>query len=260
MQTDASINPGNSGGPLLDLHGRVVGVNDFIVTGGGMSRGNVGLGFAIASNLAKQVVDDIIEYGSVSRPWIGIAMQPLTQDLKDQFGVENGVLVSDVMQDDPAQKAGVEAGDIIVKVGKKQVDSPHDLQFAILKYGPGEEIPITLIRDGNKKTVNVTAREREPKAAAQGEAESREDVRAQLGMDLQNTERGVVVARVASGSKADAAHLQRGDIIHEVNKEEVKTVQDVWQTLESVKGNIAVLYVERQGNKFFVPLRLENGK
>ena len=263
IQTDASINPGNSGGPLLNLHGQVIGVNDFIVTGGGMSRGNVGVGFAIASNLANQVVTDIVESGSVIRPWIGITMQTLSPDLRNQFDVDRGVLVSDVFDGDPADEAGIKAGDVITKIGDKDVGTPHDLQFAVLKYGPGDKIPVTLIRNGKKKVVNVTARQKD-KAAAKTEDDgedfrTRQDLLEKLGLNLQNTSRGVAVAGVAPGSTADAAKLSRGDLILEVNHTEVDTVEDVLDAIRNTKGNAAVLYIQRQRNKFFIPLRLENG-
>ena len=258
IQTDASINPGNSGGPLLNLHGQVIGVNDFIITGGGMSRGNVGVGFAIASNLAKQVVDDIIESGSVIRPWIGIAMQELTPELRSQFGVEQGVLVSDVVEGDPADKAGIKPGDVITNVGDTPVASPHDLQFAVLKYNPGDKIPVTLLRDGKQKQVKVVARERTGTAGEGREGGEGGDILGRLGLDLQNTDRGVAIAAVAPGSQAQAANLRRGDIIHEVNHQEVDSVADVRSALQRTKGNVAVLYVARRGNKFFAPLRLES--
>ena len=146
IQTDASINPGNSGGPLVNLRGEVIGINDFIVTGGGMSRGNVGLGFAIASNLVKQVVDDIVESGAVVRPWLGIAMQPMTPELRAQFDVEQGVLISDVVLGDPADVGGLKAGDVILQVGGKLVRTPHDVQFAVLGHRPGDAIPVQVSR------------------------------------------------------------------------------------------------------------------
>lgn len=262
IQTDASINPGNSGGPLLNLRGDVIGVNDFIVTGGGMSRGNVGLGFAIASNLANQVAADIMASGSVTRPWIGVSMQTLTPELKTQFNVDGGVLVSDVIDGDPADEAGIKAGDVIVRVGDRKVATPHDLQFAVLRYEPGDKIPITLIRKGKTKTLSIIARKKDVAAAETEEGtdlQDTADLLDKLGLSLQETPQGVAVVGVVPGSKANAADLQRGDLILEVNHTEVESVRDVVKALRETKGRAAVLYVSRRGNKFFVPLRLEKG-
>ena len=256
IQTDASINPGNSGGPLLNLDGDIIGINNFIVSGGGMSRGSAGVGFAIASNLAKQVVDDIIKTGSVVRPWLGIAMQELTKDLQEQFDVSEGVLVSNVMEGDPAAEAGIKAGDVIVKVGDETVTTPHELQFAVLKYEPGDKIKIVAYRNGKKKTFKVTAVEKGGNGGIAGVKDEREML-AELGLQLQTTEQGVVIARVARGSVADASQLRRGDIVRKVNRQPVNDVQDVLAALQDTKGDTVLFYIERNGNNLYVPLRIE---
>ena len=254
LQTDASINPGNSGGPLLNLDGRMVGVNDFIVTGGGFSRGNVGVGFAIASNLVKQVVDDIIASGSVQRPWLGIVMQQLTPELRSQFNADRGVVISDVLDGDPADKAGLKAGDIILKVGDRTVDTPHDVQFAVLRYQPGDEIPLEIIRDGREKTVAVVARQKDDSGSV---AATAEDLFDDLGLDLEKQKDDVVVTNVVPGSAADASGLRPGDIIHDVNQQAVRSVKDALEALRDTRNGVALLYVERDGGKFFVTLNVE---
>lgn len=251
IQTDASINPGNSGGPLLNIRGEVIGINNFIVTGGGMSRGNVGIGFAISSSLVKRVVNDIIDDGEVTRPWLGVSMQMLTDELKAQFGVERGVVVSDVVAGDPAEQAGVKPGDVIVKVGEKAVDEPYDVQFAVLDFDPGDKIPLRIVRSGKEITVEVEAGRRE---SGQVVARGR-DMLDELGMGLVDADDGgVVVAQVAPGSVAEAAGLRPRDRILEVNREDVESVDDVIAAFERTSGAIAVLYIERRGAKFFVPL------
>ena len=253
IQTDASINPGNSGGPLLNIRGEVIGINNFIVTGGGMSRGNVGIGFSISSSLVKRVVNDIIDGGEVVRPWLGISMQPLTDELKAQFGVERGVLVSDVVEGDPAEKGGVKPGDVILKIGDKAVDEPHDVQFAVLDYEPGDSIPLAIVRNGKELTVWVEAGKRENGLVAGGSSNSLDE----LGLGLAEDDRGVVVSGVAPGGAAAVAGLRQGDRILEVNREDVGSVQDVQEALTRTKGDAAVLYVERGGAKFFVPVPVE---
>ncbi len=251
IQTDASINPGNSGGPLLNIYGKVIGINDFIVTGGPASRGSVGLGFAIDSDLARQVTDSIIAHGRVVRPWLGIAMQTLTDALKKQFGVKTGVLVSEVMSGDPADKAGVKAGDVILKVGDKTVRTPHDVQFAVLAYKPGDKIRLLINRGGKIKTIAIKARERK-ESEETASIHSQDDLLNKLGLALQAGDRGVVVTGVVQGSPADFAQIQRGDLILQVNRRRVKTVDDVLAALGKSHNGMAVFYIERRGTKFFV--------
>ncbi|MFW5996565.1 MAG: trypsin-like peptidase domain-containing protein [Lentisphaeria bacterium] len=256
IQTDASINPGNSGGPLLNLNGEIIGINNFIVTGGGFSQGNAGVGFAIASNLVKQVTDDIVETGEVVRPWLGISMQELTPELKEQFDVSNGVLVNNVFEGQPAEKAGIQTGDVIVKVGDEEVETPHDLQFAVLKYSPGDDVEIEVLREDERKTITVTPIKRD-ETARRGGVPGDEDALAKAGLQLETNDRGVVITEVRNGSVADAAGLRRGDIIEGVNRKPVETVEDINNILEKVKGDTLLLYVSRGGNKFFVPLQVE---
>jgi len=258
IQTDASINPGNSGGPLLSIRGEVMGVNEFIATGGGMSKGSVGVGFAIASNLAKQVSDSLIEYGEVRRPFLGIEMQELTDDLKREFSVDYGVLVSQVMEGDPADKAGVRTGDVVLKVGDKEVRSPHDLLFAVLDYSPGDEVKLLIDRQGKRKELTIVARLRDNGKDGISSPSLREDTLNSLGLALEETEKGVVVAGITPGSPADRQDLRKNDLILEVNRQSVKAINDVAKALKNTKNNMAVLYVERRGSKFFVPIRISD--
>lgn len=258
IQTDASINPGNSGGPLLNIRGEVIGINDFIMTGSGMSRGNIGIGFAIASNLVSQIVEDLIENNAVIRPWLGIAMQELTPELKGSFQVDEGVLINEVMDGDPADKAGLKAGDVILKVGKKTVRTPHDVQFAVLAYEPGEEIPLRISRNGKEKLVSVVPRRKDKDGTNNGKDSAPQDgdLLGQTGLQLETTNRGVVVAGVRPGSPADANGIQRGDRVIGVNRQEVDSQRDVEKALKKTHGNMAILYLDRKGRKFFVPLKI----
>ncbi len=254
IQTDASINPGNSGGPLLNVHGEIVGINNFIVTGGGLSRGNTGVGFAIDGGLARQVAEGIIDEGEVVRPWLGISMQELDSELKREFGVEWGVLVSEAIEGDPAAESGVRAGDVILKVGDQEVESARDVQFAVLGYRPGDAIDLLVHRDGEQMTISVVAGKRD---ADGSRAEDTTDVLAAVGLRLEvNAAGALVVVAVAPDSPAEAAGLQRGDILREVNRQSVDEVAQAVRALQASRGGVAVLYVERRGSRFFVPLRV----
>ncbi|MFA4944739.1 MAG: trypsin-like peptidase domain-containing protein [Lentisphaeria bacterium] len=257
IQTDASINPGNSGGPLLNLRGEIIGINEFIITGSQFSRGNIGIGFAIASNLARQVAEGLIAEGIVVRPWLGLAMQPLTDALKQQFKVRNGILVNDVTRGDPAEKAGLKPGDVITKVGPTPVNTPHDLQFAVLAYKPGDKIPLTLRRNGKELTIPVVARRRDAPGATS--ATTTGGAAGQLekwGLSLEETKEGIRVKSVSPGTPAAAAALRRGDRILEANRQAVATLDELATILAAAANGSAVLYVERNDRRFFVPISL----
>lgn len=260
IQTDASINPGNSGGPLLNIRGELIGVNEFIMTGGGMSRGSVGIGFAIASNLVKEVTDDLIEHGEVIRPFLGISMEPLDDMKKRAFGVDYGVLVKEVVKGDPADKAGVQHGDIIQKVGDKQVRTPHDLLFAVLDYEVGDKIKLTIDRRGETIIKNVTAKKRGAAGSSSPDIQGEQDILDALGMALEEGEDGVYISGVVGGSPAEDAELRRGDKILEVNRIVVENTKDVVKALDKGKNNAAIFYIERRGDKFFVGIPLGDGK
>jgi S1-C subfamily serine protease len=229
IQTDASINPGNSGGPLLNIHGEMIGINQFIMTGGGTSKGNIGLGFAIPSNLVNRVSADIIENGSVVRPFLGISMQPLT--------------------------------DVVTKIGDKEVASPHELLFAVLSYKPGDKVRLTVVRDGKAKVFSVVARKRDG-AIAQTGGGNGGSIEG-LGLTLQATDEGLVVTGIANGSPASRAEpeLEIGDTIILVNGQKVSTHDDVTKALKKTKNDVVLLYVDRQqGGKYLIGIPLGDEK
>ncbi|MFA5204324.1 MAG: DUF3394 domain-containing protein, partial [Lentisphaeria bacterium] len=265
IQTDASINPGNSGGPLLNIRGEVIGLNEFIVNGG-LGGGNVGLGFAIASNLVRQVADGLIaNHGQVPRPWLGIAMQPLTPELKRQFKTPAGVVVSNVFRGEPAARGGLRPGDVILKVGDTAVRTPHDVQFGVMNYQPGTRIPLLVSRQGKTMRLEVVAarKGREPaaevaaaKPAAAGDDEPAAAGAARLaaaGIRLADSGDGVMVSAVRPGSLAAQAQLRRGDRILEVNQKPVRSMAEVAAALAGTGGE-TVLYIGRREGRFFVPL------
>ena len=261
IQTDASINPGNSGGPLLNLRGEVIGINEFIISPN-MGQGSVGLGFAISSNLARQVADSMIaNKGSVIRPWLGLSMQSLSEEMKQSFKATDGVLVNDVFKDDPADKAGLNAGDVLVKVGDTPVRTPHDVQFAVLAYKPGDKIPLLVDRRGERKTFMVVARQKSGKEGSLAErVEGGPELFDKLGLRLEESADGIKVAAVSMGSPAAAVQLRKGDSILEVNRHPVRKIRDVVEALGESANQVAVFYVERRGQKFFIPLPLSEDK
>jgi len=156
IQTDASINPGNSGGPLLNMKGEVIGINTAIISGN--SGGNVGIGFAIPINMAAGIMKDLKEHGKVTRGWLGVMIQNLTQDLADSFSLKTtqGALVSDVLPNGPAFKGGLQRGDVIVKFGDQPVENVSELPRLVAAVQPGDTVDVVILREGKKQTVRIT--------------------------------------------------------------------------------------------------------
>lgn len=255
IQTDASINPGNSGGPLLNIQGEIIGINQYIYTGG-MSRGNIGLGFAIASNVVKYVVDSLISDGEVSRAFLGVAMQDLDEQLMQQFDVEYGVLVSDVVAGEAAEKAGVEPGDVIQKVAGREVKNSQELLQAVARHRPGEDIKLSVSR--KKKQINFTIKagrrqssQISSRPSDDGKADATDEFD-QLGLALKVQDDQVIVTEVfADGAAAqirddDGRQVLVGDIIHDVNRHSVKSVNDVREALKDTRNKTVVLWLERK--------------
>ena len=265
FQTDAAINPGNSGGPLVDIHGRVIGINTAIFSKSG---GYQGIGFAIPVNMAKDIMQSLIEKGHVVRGWLGVSIQPVTKDIADSFGLKKaqGVLVGDVAKDGPADKAGVLRGDIIVSLDGQSVDNPTVLKNSVAQKSVGSKIPLTVIRDGKKKTLQVKIgrlaseeQSEKPETDSSGTAplglqiqELTPEIAAQLGYEQQ---KGVVVAGVNAGSPAAEANLQRGDLIQEINQTPVDSVKAFKNAVR--KGDKFLLLVRRGQNTFFTVITAE---
>ena len=252
IQTDASINPGNSGGPLLNVDGKVIGINTAIVASG------QGIGFSIPINEAKAVMAQLIAKGRVVRGWLGVAIQDITDELASSFGVREreGVLVADVMKGGPAETAGLRAGDVVVEVNGVRVREVPDLQRRVAGLAPGERVRIVVVRDGARQPATVTI----------GEMPSEEPtVRAQAGEDGFGlhveplspgiadrlnlaVSQGVLVVDVAAGGPAARGGLRRGDVILEVGRQPVSDVQTFGQALAAIPpGETALLYLHRPG-------------
>jgi serine protease Do len=267
IQTDASINPGNSGGPLLNTAGQVVGINTAIYS---QSGGNVGIGFAIPVNMAKEIVPQLEEKGHVTRGWLGVGIQKITPELQKSFGLKDdkGALVSQVVKGGPADKAGIETGDVIVEFNGKKVSEMTDLPRMVAETPVGKTVDIKVLRNGSMVDREVKIAQLED----QKEKVANVSTRKPLGMTVQNitpemakslgleNETGVVVASVVPGSPAAQADIRSGDVIQQVNKKPVKDVEDFKSKIENSKGQEPILLLIQRGeNTLFAALTPAKG-
>jgi serine protease Do len=273
IQTDASINPGNSGGPLVDLDGKVIGINTAISTSSG---GNEGVGFAVPINLAKWIGGQLDKYGKVNRAYLGVIIQPVSQSLAEQFDVKvrEGVLVTDVQPGSPAEKAGITAGDIILGLGNKKVSSPQELQGIVERTEIGSKQSFEILRDGKRMTVDATVKAMPDKVEWAGRDESpsmkgnkqpsssfeklgisAEDLTPKVAKQLGvKADHGVVITEVEQGSPADLAGLSAGMVISEANRKTVNSVDDLRKALgekSPAKGVLLLLHTP-EGSRFVV--------
>jgi len=256
IQTDASINPGNSGGPLVNLKGEVVGINTAIIAEG------QGIGFAIPINMAKEIASQLQNQGHVTRGWLGVNIQEVTPELAKSFGLmdNKGALVSQVVPNSPAEKAGIEQGDVILQFDGKDVSDSKELPRIVASTPVGKSVMVKIARDGKVTDRQVKLGEMEEKA----EVAKTPSTHRRLGIAVQNLtpeiakglglkkETGVVVTQVEPGSPASDAGIQTGDVIREVNRKPVKDVEDFVQKIEKVKDQDSVLlFVQRGQNSLF---------
>ena len=265
IQTDAAVNPGNSGGALINDRGELVGINTAIISHG--AEGNQGIGFAIPSDMARNVMEQIVEHGHVTRAFMGILPQDLTPDLAKSFGENqsHGALVADVTANSPAQKAGIERGDIIVDVNGKPVADANALRMTISMMQPDSTANIKVLRNGSKKEVAVKLGTMPTEEAAnEPEHNSGESSAALSGISVQNLDpetakevgvspetKGVVVTKVDPSSAAAEAGLQRGDVIQEVNRHAVNNTSEFERALSSNKDKPLFL-VDRHGTTLYL--------
>ncbi|MEX0386260.1 DegQ family serine endoprotease [Spiribacter onubensis] len=255
IQTDASINPGNSGGALINLRGELVGINTAILSRGG---GNIGIGFAVPVNMARQVMEQIIEYGEVQRGVLGVRVQDLTPEMAEAFDIErpNGALVAQVTPNSPAAEAGLEAGDVIVEVNGTPVSDANAMANAIGLLRIGDEVHLTYVRDGEKRETTATVAD---PASGQVRADamhpglagatfSEVDERSPLFGEVS----GVLVADVQSGSPA-SEYLRPGDVITSVNRQDVGSLAAFRERVEG--ADQLLLNVRRGGGAFFIVIR-----
>ncbi|OOE33812.1 serine endoprotease DegQ [Salinivibrio kushneri] len=251
IQTDAAINSGNSGGALVNLNGELMGINTAIL---GPNGGNVGIGFAIPVNMAKSLVDQIIEYGSVRRGMLGVTGRELTSELADAFGLatKHGAFVSQVMPESAAEEAGLEAGDIIVSVNGKSIRSFGELRAKIATLGAGKPVTLGVIRDGENLEMDTTLKE-----ASQTQTKADNLHKALTGAELKNHDTepaGVEVTAIEEGSLAARYGLREGDVIVGLNRHKVENLGDLRKLLED-KPSVLALNIVRDNSSLYLVIR-----
>ncbi len=266
IQTDAAINPGNSGGALVDVEGRLVGINTAIISRSG---GNQGIGFAVPMNIARNVLERLVSGGKVARGYLGIIPQDIDADLAKQFGLADqaGALVGDVMPDAPAAKAGLKSGDVIVALNGKPVTDAHGLQLAVSQINPGTSVAVKIIRNGFGKIINVTlaelpgsetvAGDQDNSDASPGMADALDgvtvaDLEPQVREQLRVPSHihGVLVTAVDGDSNSAAAGLQANDLIVEINRQPVASADDAVRLCKAARGEHILVKIWRRMGQF----------
>ena len=267
LQTDASINPGNSGGPLINMAGEVIGINTAIVASG------QGIGFAIPSNLASRIVEELKSGKKISRGWLGVTIQDVDENAAKALGLKDaqGALIGSVLPDEPAAKAGLKAGDIIVRVGRDDIRNSTELLRRVADLKPGTDVKITVLRNGKEFSTTVKLGERASQGMSQGGAQ--EEGGTSLGLTIRplnkedarslqlpaNTE-GLVILSVQPGSPAQEAGLRPGDVIQSANLTPVVSVDELASIVrkDGRERGAVMLQVNRRGESFFVTVPLDN--
>ena len=266
IQTDAAINPGNSGGALVDVEGRLVGINTAIVSPSG---GNNGIGFAVPINMARNVLERLVSGGKVTRGYLGIVPQDIDADLAKQFNLpdQNGALVSDVVADTPAAKAGIKSGDVITAINGKPVTDAHSLQLTVSQISPGTPVAVKVFRNGTSRNFTVALAELPGSESVAGEpdianpspgmadaldgvtvADLEPSVRAQLRVPA--AVNGVLVAEVNAESNSAEAGLLANDLIVEINRQPVASAADAVRVCKAARGEHILIKIWRRNGNF----------
>ena len=271
IQTDAAINPGNSGGALLNSSGDLIGINTAIYSNGYFDRGNQGVGFAIPSNMVKKVMSDLINYGKVVRSYIGVQIQPIDDTSAKALGLKSsmGALVANVISDGPADKAGIETGDVIVEFDGMSIKSVDHLRNNVSISKPDASYSLTVVRDGRKKSFKVKLEKMpsDDQLAVENQKQSTNElgievselnpsVRREYGVESQDF--GIVVTKVLLDSPANEAGIQTGDLITRVGSRRCRSVKQFDSLVKNTKRRgMLMLHIKRDGNAQYVTLDLK---
>ena len=264
IQTDAAINPGNSGGALVNIKGELVGINTAIYSTSG---GYQGIGFAIPSNMVKSVMESLIKTGKVVRGWLGVSIQKVTPELARQFDLKDevGALVGDVVEESPADKAGLQRGDIILEYNGRKIEEPNMLRNMVANTLPGDQHALKVLRDGKIRTVTITVGELPSDAQQPVEAGDYQNVMKGISVQDMSPElskklkipdkiRGVIISDVDEGSVA-AGVINQGDVIQEINRKKISDVKSYKEIVSKIKKDESVLLlIFRGGSSLFVTL------
>lgn len=259
IQTDASINPGNSGGPLLNIYGEVIGINTAIIATG------QGIGFAIPINMAKNIIDQIINKGKIERSWLGIGIQKLTPELAESMNIKikTGVLINRVYENSPAEKSGLKEGDVIIECNGKKLEDPSDLQKIVISVPVGSSLELKILREGKEKVFTIKT-EKMPDEEKIEKVETEKNILGIKVRDMLPSEKknafyksGVVVTDIEPNSPADIAGIQEGDIIFTINQKTIKTTKDFNQIVKGLrKGTVINLFLQRGNQTFYIAIRV----
>lgn len=269
LQTDAPINHGNSGGALVNTDGELIGINSQILSPSG---GSIGIGFAIPSNMAKGVMDQLVATGKVRRGQLGVGIQPVTSDLAASLGLTDvrGVVVNQVSPGSPAERAGIKTEDVITAFNGAAVTDSNDLRNKVASTQPGTEVALTIVRGGHEQQVKATLGEFKPEEQQSSIVAPPSDQESgALGLQVQpltpelasqvgvpSATQGLIVANVSPGSPADDAGIARGDVIMQINRQPIKTSADVKAALAKSGTKPALLLVNRKGSTVYLPVKV----
>lgn len=271
LQTDAPINRGNSGGALVNTQGELIGINSQIL--GGLSGGNIGIGFAIPSNMVRSVMDQLVKTGSVRRGQLGISVRRVDSDMAQSLGMTEtkGIIVNEVVRGSAAERAGIRQGDVVIALNGSPVNETNAFRNQIANMGPGNQVTLTLLRDNREQKVTATLGEFKPQTARSGEEGPTQpgatdhgklgltvmpltpEIASELNLRAGTT--GVVVETVDPAGPAAAAGLTRGDVIQEVNRQPIRSATDLRSAIDRSGNRPALLLINRRGNPAYVTVR-----
>jgi serine protease Do len=265
IQTDASINPGNSGGPLINMRGEVIGINTAIFSRSG---GNIGIGFAIPINLVKELLPQLRGKGKVTRGYLGVLIQKVTPEIAESLGMDkgHGALVANVSKDGPAEKAGVKVGDVIIEFDGKEIKDSGDLPIIVARTPVDRKVRMKVLRDKKELQLTVGVGELKDEEVVASAPEKGElgmtvqkltpQIAESLGLEKAD---GVVVSAVDPGSVADEAGIRRGDVILEVDRKPIRSIDEYKKAVGGIrKGKGVLLLVRRGESTLFLALKPQN--